>query len=268
MRAPANGKPALALAVCAVAIGIAGCGSAEPATRKAVTIARPPDLGPPQPDAKDTGEGLPPEQQTGNVTRFGFVAPHGESERAKFYTASGCGTERWAVKTMTDPAANEVKLTPQESTILDLTSIAPPVAPTDRVGPTETTTFQVGGTVTFAKREADSDYHLVIEDPQGDTMIVESVAPSCAAGSVVLSEMEAVRKAIDERLPELASGRTVRPMVAVAVDGVGFFDRIHGQTGVAPNGIELHPLTAITFAATGAHTATPPVHLTEKPGTD
>jgi hypothetical protein len=29
--------------------------------------------------------------------------------------------------------------------------------------------------------------------------------------------------------------------------GVGFFDRIHGQTGVAPNGIELHPVLDIQF---------------------
>ena len=32
------------------------------------------------------------------------------------------------------------------------------------------------------------------------------------------------------------------------ITGVGFFDVIHGQTGVAPNGIELHP--ALTFAST------------------
>jgi hypothetical protein len=31
------------------------------------------------------------------------------------------------------------------------------------------------------------------------------------------------------------------------VTGVGFFDRIHGQTGVAPNGIELHPVLDIQF---------------------
>jgi hypothetical protein len=27
------------------------------------------------------------------------------------------------------------------------------------------------------------------------------------------------------------------------IDGVGFFDAIHGQRGIAPNGIELHPVT-------------------------
>jgi hypothetical protein len=28
----------------------------------------------------------------------------------------------------------------------------------------------------------------------------------------------------------------------VTIKGVGFWDEIHGQTGVAPNGIELHPV--------------------------
>ena len=31
------------------------------------------------------------------------------------------------------------------------------------------------------------------------------------------------------------------------VMGVGFFDFLHGQDGVAPNGIELHPVPAICF---------------------
>jgi hypothetical protein len=31
----------------------------------------------------------------------------------------------------------------------------------------------------------------------------------------------------------------------VRVTGVGFWDEIHGQTGVAPNGIELHPVLAL-----------------------
>ena len=35
--------------------------------------------------------------------------------------------------------------------------------------------------------------------------------------------------------------------VPVQVTGVLFFDFLHGQTGVAPNGIELHPILQITF---------------------
>ena len=33
----------------------------------------------------------------------------------------------------------------------------------------------------------------------------------------------------------------------VVVRGIGFFDRLHGQTGMAPNGLELHPVVGITF---------------------
>jgi hypothetical protein len=32
------------------------------------------------------------------------------------------------------------------------------------------------------------------------------------------------------------------------IRGVGFFDFLHGQTGVAPNGIELHPVLKFTNA--------------------
>jgi hypothetical protein len=38
------------------------------------------------------------------------------------------------------------------------------------------------------------------------------------------------------------------PQTPVTITGVGFFDRVHGQTGVAlKNGIELHPVLAIQF---------------------
>ncbi|MSQ21739.1 MAG: DUF3761 domain-containing protein [Dehalococcoidia bacterium] len=43
--------------------------------------------------------------------------------------------------------------------------------------------------------------------------------------------------------------------------GVGFFDLIHGQRGVAPNGIELHPVLAIK--AVGLNTA--PLALATQP---
>jgi hypothetical protein len=36
-----------------------------------------------------------------------------------------------------------------------------------------------------------------------------------------------------------------RPLVRVT--GVGFFDFLHGQRGVAPNGIELHPVLEVEF---------------------
>ena len=43
----------------------------------------------------------------------------------------------------------------------------------------------------------------------------------------------------------------------VTVTGVGFFDFLHGQTGVAPNGIELHAVLDIQFGTgSGGNTVT------------
>jgi hypothetical protein len=39
----------------------------------------------------------------------------------------------------------------------------------------------------------------------------------------------------------------VQIAVPVHVTGIGFFDFIHGQTGVAPNGVELHPVLSISL---------------------
>jgi hypothetical protein len=211
---------------------LAGCGST---VVRMTTVVRPPNLGPPTAEARVAP--IPTQQH--------YKPKHGRSEQAVFRSGGGCGLERWAVKTLTDPNASQVTLTPQDSTVADLVSIAPPVSPTDRVNPTEETTFRISGTLTFAKVEADGDYHLVLADAQGNTMIAESTSPSCAHGSVVMSQLEGVRQALDQRFPELAAGQVIKPGVAATVTGVGFFDRLHGQTGVAANGIELHPLLSV-----------------------
>lgn len=208
-------------------IALAGCGTTTTVTRTTL-----PSSGPIRGEAK-----ADPLQ-----TKAGYRPKHGNPELAVFRSGGGCGKERWAVKTMTDPLAGNVMLTPQQTTIADLVSIAPPVNPTDRVNPTEETTFTLSGTLTVIKQEADSDYHLVVEDGRRNTMIVEASAPSCAAGSRVLAQIERVRAAIDAK-----GGTSMTLPVPVIVTGVGFFDRIHGQTGVAPSGIELHPLVAIQF---------------------
>ncbi len=38
---------------------------------------------------------------------------------------------------------------------------------------------------------------------------------------------------------------------AATIAGVGFGDRMHGQTGVARNGAELHPVVALTNVVCG-----------------
>jgi hypothetical protein len=165
------------------------------------------------------------------------------------HPATGCGTERWAVKTLTDAAASQVNLTPKATTIATLTALAAPQAPTDRVAPTETTTWRLTGVrLVGFKREADRDIHLVIEDRAGRRMIVEMPkTPDCdqTAPAPLRQKMAAARQAFEARFGQPPSAfRTLSGTATIT--GVGFFDRIHGQTGVAPNGIELHPL--LSFA--------------------
>jgi hypothetical protein len=166
--------------------------------------------------------------------------------------AWGCGTERWAVKTGTDADAARVNMMmPQAATIAQLNAITAPSKPnsraTSRFAPTELQTFTVSGVLTVIKRETDEDYHLVIVDPNdtNQSMIVESPNPDCADGSVFSQQIGHVRSAIDQQFGSI--GRKQHPNLHVTVTGVAFFDPIHGQEGVADNGIELHPLLSIQF---------------------
>src|SRR5215471_132033 len=152
------------------------------------------------------------------------------------------GTERWPVKTGADRDAATVKNFPMPITITELTSIVAPAHPerrrSARFDPTELTTFQAKGILMVIKRETDDDYHLVIADPANPrvTMIVEAPDPGCASRSVFLDNISFVRQTLDQKFGEI---KRLEPNVPVTVTGVGFFDVLHGQEGVAPNGIEL-----------------------------
>jgi hypothetical protein len=173
---------------------------------------------------------------------------------ASISTSLGCGTERWAVKTGTDRDASGVNtFFPQMSTIAGLSAIGAPPNPNSRASsrftPTELNSFTISGILTVIKKEKDEDYHLVVVDPNNSKlhMIVESPHPHCAVGSRFLQQIANVRQTIDQ---QFGSFRRKAPNIQVTVTGVAFFDPIHGQEGVAPNGVELHPLLAIEFHQT------------------
>ena len=160
-----------------------------------------------------------------------------------------CGKERWSVKTGTDQDADLVNLgsiTP--TTVADLISKVPPhpIPKTSRVSPIETKVWRVDAVLTSYKREDDSDYHLVITDSAQNTMIVEIAHPDCVGqGSPFAQGNANARDEFNAELHATSSFKTAS--IPVRVTGVGFFDFIHGQTGVAPNGIELHPVLDILF---------------------
>jgi hypothetical protein len=162
---------------------------------------------------------------------------------------SQCGVERWSVKTGTDADVGLVNLNSQTTTTISaLRALAQPssLPANNRIQPTESTVFVVDATLTEYKLESDSDYHLVITDASGNTMIAEIPAPTCVgSGSPFASQIGVSRSTFDAKFNVTTSFQTTS--TPVRITGVGFFDFLHGQTGVAPNGIEIHPVLNIVF---------------------
>ena len=164
-------------------------------------------------------------------------------------SSGSCGVERWSVKTGTDADVGLVNVSStQSNTIVTMRSwTAPnPIPPNNRVSPYETTDWVINATLTQYKLETDSDYHLVIQDASGNTMIAEIADPACVGtGSPFAAKIQAARAAFDAKYSATTSFQTAN--IPVQLTGVGMFDFLHGQTGVAPNGIELHPVLNIVF---------------------
>jgi hypothetical protein len=126
-----------------------------------------------------------------------------------------------------------------------------------RIAPTELTTFSVTAAVVEFKLEADKDVHVVIADlaDPAQTMIVEFPdAADCsgAVGSAHRGEMEAARAALLAAFGQPSSSSFTHITGTAMFTGVGFFDVLHGQTGVAPNGIELHPVLSFSTGTSAA----------------
>lgn len=166
-------------------------------------------------------------------------------------TVNGCGVERWPIKTMSDPGAASVNLTAHATTIAALRARTAPAATlgATRIAPVEKTTYRVHARLVEFKIEADSDVHLVVADPStGGTMIVEFPSPSCLAAppAGIKQKITAARSALIQACGQPSTSHFTHIIGTATITGVGFWDFKHGQTGVAPNAIELHPVTKFT----------------------
>lgn len=143
-------------------------------------------------------------------------------------TGPTCGSERWTVKTLQD----RPKLLPvKDTTIAFLVSRPAPSSLPDTRLPFERHVYRIRTAVTLVRPEDDSDFQLVLRDAQGRHMIAEAPLSACAPGASA------------DRRKQMAQARAaVRVCARAVLTGVAFFDFKHGQTGVAPNAIELHPI--------------------------
>lgn len=187
---------------------------------------------------------------------FSFLGCHATAKVRQVPKAvKPCGIERWVVKTLTDSTYPEIDFDHvQEITVRELTEKeAPAHKPEDqRIKGVETTVWRVHAMLLGYKweraKKLDQDFHLIIADPRKDkndhwiTMVAEIPAPQCAP-----SEYSDQFKNLRLLLTTMGKPKGTKVLwfdkpVPVVIEGVGFFDKIHGQDGVAPNGIELHPI--------------------------
>lgn len=141
----------------------------------------------------------------------------------------------------------------EPTTIADMRALPkPPHVPNHwpRQDGTEHTVFILKDVrITDYREEADGDqdFHIVVSDGH-QTMIVEVPDPSCVETSAWKTRIASARQRVTQHLAPTGSWKTA-PNEPVTIVGVGFFDKIHGQRGHAPNGIELHPVLDICWGA-------------------
>jgi hypothetical protein len=152
--------------------------------------------------------------------------------RIRTARAGACGVERWTVKTLQD---RPQLLPAHSSTVRALGRIARPSSlPASRL-PQERHVYTVTAQVVRIRAESDGDFHAVLS-AGGRTLIAEAPNSTCTGRATQLrrSQMEKARKAL-----RLCHARAT---------GVLLFDFPHGQSGHAPNYVELHPLLGFACA--------------------
>jgi hypothetical protein len=161
------------------------------------------------------------------------------------------GEERWPVKTLTDNQAAAVDLEKSHVTVTTVEHVATFTAPKyHEVGPRapeEKQVFSIVGDVVGFKLEKDQDYHVILRGDSGQTMVIEFPRPECAKGSRVLNSITRARNTFLKHFvePRVEFVAYRKKPVKVKVTGIGFFDKLHGQKGMLPNGFELHPILAL-----------------------
>jgi hypothetical protein len=152
---------------------------------------------------------------------------------------------RWPVKTGTDAGAKLAHPTKKPS-IAQLARIKRPAGiktTTLRLAPVEQTIYTIKAKLLLCRREADGDYHLVLQDLGTDSTIVAEI-PDPAKVAVSSPWKSLIKKARTAFTTQFhpTSARKDEGQMLITVRGVGFFDKRHDSEGAALSGIELHPV--------------------------
>ena len=114
---------------------------------------------------------------------------------------TNCGTERWLVKTLSDPDRDRLHARPVDATVEELVALQRPavLSPVARAEPVEVTVYRVEARLLSLFAEADGDYHMVLASPRDGnfTMIAEVPDPGCAGACA--SGLDVMNKEVENR---------------------------------------------------------------------
>ena len=153
------------------------------------------------------------------------------------------GEERWETKVLADDENDSVIYTPEKTTLHKLVGLETTKSHDGNTRqPVELKTYKIECHIDDFLYEDDGDVHLVLKFDT-ETMIGEIPFPYYpeAASSGNKTKFIKVRK----QFHKIVDGNKNYPLKTVIVTGVGFVDFSHGQTGRAPNNLELHPILNI-----------------------
>lgn len=166
--------------------------------------------------------------------------------------AQDCGVERWKIKTLSDPDtilinfSKVVKTSVHEQVTLDRPSINRNSRHTS-----ECTVYEMRCSIVGYKRESgDKDIHIILEDEETEeTLVAELPSSRCSAikstsRSKLFFELEKWF-VINIGYPT-SNFVYLKKHIPVLITGIGYFDYVHGQIGMASNGREIHPVLGIT----------------------
>jgi hypothetical protein len=105
-------------------------------------------------------------------------------------------------------------------------------------------------------QSGDSDYHLVLRDSAGNTMVAEIAYPPCTQGSVWAAQIASARAAFDSRFTPTSLMQSAQSL-PVRITGIAMFDKLAHGSGHSPSGLEIHPVLSIEFNPAGGVTPSP-----------
>lgn len=173
--------------------------------------------------------------------------------------------QRWAVRTASDPEAQSIDTAPKSVTLEELIDFKRPrelplsglsgERGNHRYPSVETSVYVLEARLIAYRLIMSGDFRLILEGGAGKTMLAaipkddpEHVSPDSPFSQQIAAARAAFRRHFNvRRSNEEQQSGWVAVDARVRVTGVGYFADLHRQKGVAPNGIEIHPVVGIEF---------------------